>query len=139
MANKWVEHVKEFSRKHNIPYRSALSNPECRKSYHESKSKILPETINELSFFEKLAISNRQQQKQLWDKRNEDIKNVSRFAARESRERKKRVRNIINSQTSDAEVKLRREHEKQRAIENEKRKDEPVYFVKYKKQKGVLF
>ena len=54
--------------------------------------------------------------------------------ARESRELKKRVRNIINSQTSDAEVKWRREHEKQRAIEQEKRKDEPAYFVKYKKQ-----
>lgn len=34
MPNPWIEHVKEFSRKHNISYRDALKNPQCKESYH---------------------------------------------------------------------------------------------------------
>ena len=33
MVNKWVEHVKEFSKKHNISYACALSHPDLKKEY----------------------------------------------------------------------------------------------------------
>jgi hypothetical protein len=33
MANKWIEYVKEFSKKHNCSYREALRNPECKAGY----------------------------------------------------------------------------------------------------------
>ena len=37
--NKWVEHVKAFSKKHNIAYGCAISNDDCKREYRESKSK----------------------------------------------------------------------------------------------------
>jgi len=36
--NKWVEHVKAFSKKNNISYGCAISNEDCKKEYRESKS-----------------------------------------------------------------------------------------------------
>ena len=33
MPNKWIEHVKEFSKKHNISYGCALSHPDLKKDY----------------------------------------------------------------------------------------------------------
>jgi hypothetical protein len=38
MANKWIEHVKEFSKKHNCSYREALRNPECKAEYKKGGS-----------------------------------------------------------------------------------------------------
>ena len=31
--NKWIEHVKEFSKKHNIAFGCALSHPDLKKEY----------------------------------------------------------------------------------------------------------
>lgn len=31
--NPWIKHVKEFALKHNISYRDALKNPQCKASY----------------------------------------------------------------------------------------------------------
>ena len=33
MANKWIEHVKEYAKKHNISYACALSHPDLKKEY----------------------------------------------------------------------------------------------------------
>lgn len=35
MVNKWVEHVRSFAKSHNIAYGCAISNPECKNSYHK--------------------------------------------------------------------------------------------------------
>lgn len=32
-TNKWIEHVKSFSKKHNIKYSEALKDPKCKASY----------------------------------------------------------------------------------------------------------
>jgi hypothetical protein len=32
-TNQWVEHVREFSKKHGLTYACALSTPECKASY----------------------------------------------------------------------------------------------------------
>lgn len=37
--NKWIQHVKEFSKKNKISYSCALSMPECKESY---KTGIIP-------------------------------------------------------------------------------------------------
>ena len=33
MPNKWIEHVKEFSKKNNISYACALTHPDLKKDY----------------------------------------------------------------------------------------------------------
>jgi len=33
MPNKWVEHIKEFAKLHNMSYGCALSDPDCKASY----------------------------------------------------------------------------------------------------------
>jgi len=38
MPNKWVEHVKSYARKHNLSYGCAISEPNCKKSYHDGKN-----------------------------------------------------------------------------------------------------
>ena len=35
MVNKWIEHVKEFSKKHNISYACALSHPDLKNDYQK--------------------------------------------------------------------------------------------------------
>jgi len=35
--NAWVEHIKAFAAKNKIPYGCAISQPECKKSYHHMK------------------------------------------------------------------------------------------------------
>ena len=35
MVNKWIEHVKEFSKKHNISYACALSHPNLKNDYQK--------------------------------------------------------------------------------------------------------
>ena len=33
MANKWIEHVKEFAEKKGMKYNEALKHPDCKASY----------------------------------------------------------------------------------------------------------
>ena len=42
MANKWIEHLKEFAKKHKISYSDAVSSDICRKEYHKNKEKEAP-------------------------------------------------------------------------------------------------
>ena len=35
MANAWIEHIKSFAEKHNMSYKDALKNPQCKASYHK--------------------------------------------------------------------------------------------------------
>jgi len=42
----WVNHIKDFSKKHSLTYRQALKNPECSKTYHATKSTAL-QSIND--------------------------------------------------------------------------------------------
>ena len=35
MANAWIEHIKSFAEKHNMSYKDALKNPQCKASYHQ--------------------------------------------------------------------------------------------------------
>ncbi len=38
MSNKWVEHVKQYSKSHNIKYNECLKNKDCKESYKSSKN-----------------------------------------------------------------------------------------------------
>jgi hypothetical protein len=42
----WVNHIKDFSKKHSLTYGQALKNPECSKTYHATKSTAL-QSIND--------------------------------------------------------------------------------------------
>ena len=42
MTNKWIEHVKTFSKKNNISYACALSMPQCKESYKPVVKKNKP-------------------------------------------------------------------------------------------------
>ena len=35
--NKWIEHVKAYSLKHNIKFSQAIKDPNCKKEYNSSK------------------------------------------------------------------------------------------------------
>jgi len=37
MANKWVEHIRAFAKKHNLSYGCALSDPKCKETYKSGK------------------------------------------------------------------------------------------------------
>ena len=39
MVNRWVEHVKEFSRQKGVSYGCAVSDPECKSSYVRAPGK----------------------------------------------------------------------------------------------------
>ena len=34
----WINHVKQFSKEHNMTYKESLQHPECRESYHNGGS-----------------------------------------------------------------------------------------------------
>ena len=34
----WINHVKQFSKEHNITYKESLQHPQCRESYHNGGS-----------------------------------------------------------------------------------------------------
>ena len=40
MVNAWVEHIKAFAKKNNVPFGCALSNPECRRTYSTKSEKL---------------------------------------------------------------------------------------------------
>lgn len=42
MANKWIEHLKDFAKKHKISYSDAVSSDICRKEYYKNKEKEAP-------------------------------------------------------------------------------------------------
>jgi len=50
MVNKWVEHVKEYSKKHNLKFNEALKDEGCKSSYKNSKNQdgkgILSDGVN---------------------------------------------------------------------------------------------
>lgn len=37
MPSQWINHVKEFSKKHNMKYGECLSNPQCKEEYQKLK------------------------------------------------------------------------------------------------------
>jgi len=39
MPNKWVDHVKEYSKLHGVSYTAALKDPACKESYKKSSNK----------------------------------------------------------------------------------------------------
>ena len=39
MKSSWVQHVKDFSKKHKMKYVDALKNEQCKSEYHKSKGK----------------------------------------------------------------------------------------------------
>ena len=45
--SKWIEFVKEFASKKGMSYKNALKDPECKKSYSESKTASRPESSGE--------------------------------------------------------------------------------------------
>lgn len=47
MPNKWIEHVKEFSKKHNISYACALSHPDLKNDYQKVIKKSYKEKQEE--------------------------------------------------------------------------------------------
>ena len=45
MPNPWIEFLKDYSKKNNTTYRNALSNPELKAMYQQSKSKPVVQEI----------------------------------------------------------------------------------------------
>ena len=45
MPNAWVQHVKDWSARHNVSYGCAISKPECKASYHGKKPHRERETM----------------------------------------------------------------------------------------------
>jgi len=39
MANKWIEHVKAYSKKHGMSYMDALKAPACKSEYKKGSEK----------------------------------------------------------------------------------------------------
>lgn len=37
-GSPWIQHVKAFAQQNNLKYKDALSNPECKSSYHSAKT-----------------------------------------------------------------------------------------------------
>jgi len=37
--NAWIEHVKEFAKKHNMSYVKAVADPKCKAEYYAKKGK----------------------------------------------------------------------------------------------------
>lgn len=46
MPNKWVEHVRTFAKTHNIAYGCAISNSDCKSSYHKTKTPQKMQSVN---------------------------------------------------------------------------------------------
>jgi hypothetical protein len=44
MANSWVEHVKRWAKANGQSYGCAISKPECKASYGQSKNKTATQT-----------------------------------------------------------------------------------------------
>ena len=44
MVNAWVEHVRNFAKKNGISYGCAVSNAECKASYHKQKARNAKKT-----------------------------------------------------------------------------------------------
>ena len=42
MVNPWIIHVKKWAAEHNLSYSCSISDPDCKKSYHSSKSAPSP-------------------------------------------------------------------------------------------------
>jgi hypothetical protein len=47
MPNKWIEHVKEFSKKNNISYACALTHPDLKKEYQPVIKRSYKEKMDE--------------------------------------------------------------------------------------------
>ena len=41
MTNKWIEHVKDWSKLHNMKYNKALKDPDCKEQYKKQSGKGL--------------------------------------------------------------------------------------------------
>lgn len=37
MSNPWIDHVKDFAKKHNVSYKEAVSNSKCQSEYKKKK------------------------------------------------------------------------------------------------------
>lgn len=35
-GNKWISHVQQYAKSHNLPYSQALNDPKCKTSYHKT-------------------------------------------------------------------------------------------------------
>ena len=44
MVNAWVEHVRNFAKKNGISYGCAVSNADCKASYHKQKARNAKKT-----------------------------------------------------------------------------------------------
>ena len=57
---------------------------------------------------------------------------------KEQKQYKRTIKSLLNSQTTDKEIKWRKDHDLKMIQENEKIKDASLYFVKRKKKTGAL-
>jgi hypothetical protein len=59
--NLWVQHVKEFASTHGLSYGCALSNPQCKTSYHSRKPLLQnrQKAHNNLKFYAQQALQNK--------------------------------------------------------------------------------
>jgi hypothetical protein len=39
MANQWIEHLKNYAKKHSISYSDAVNSEKCRDEYYKNKAK----------------------------------------------------------------------------------------------------
>jgi hypothetical protein len=43
MVSAWIEHIKDFAKRHSITYSCALSTPLCSQEYQQKKGKVMPQ------------------------------------------------------------------------------------------------
>ena len=39
MANKWIEHVQAYAKKHGMKYNEAMKDPKCKEAYKKGSDK----------------------------------------------------------------------------------------------------
>ena len=63
MANSWINHVKEYSKKHKMKYNDCLKNADCKAAYKSSKKQdgkgIVSDGINVAKKVAKKVIKNK--------------------------------------------------------------------------------
>jgi len=73
MPNAWVEHIREFAKRHIMSYGCALSNPECLRSYKKKKEPKKPgPTFSAADFadMERGTQKRQERERKEWHKNN---------------------------------------------------------------------
>ena len=139
MVNKWVEHIKTFAKKNNLTYACALSNKECINSYKKLKDKPVEVINTPIKSKKQIALDKQTAWFHLPSKQESYIPGQNKNWREEQKIYKRGVKRFLNSQTSNEEVKWRRDHDLKMAEEKQNiKKVEELSNVRRKKKSGAI-